>query len=139
MAITLGSITLPSGLIWSDEQEWSPIDQQTTYSLTGALVVEEAVKQAGRPITLTGQIAGNDHTAWMARSAIIALRIALDTPLAQFTLTLHDSRTFAVIPRRDGNGPLKCQPLPAYGSFSPANPDNDYWYTGIEIRLLEVQ
>lgn len=138
MAITLGNITLPSGLIWSDEQEWSPIDQQTSYSLTGALIVEEAEKQAGRLITLTGQVSGNDHTAWMTRAAIATLRTALDTPLAQFTLTLHDARTFTVIPRRDGNGPLACVPLSIYGEFYPANPDSDHWYTGIVIRLLEI-
>lgn len=138
MAITLGSITLPSGMVWTDEQEWSPIDQQTIYSMTGALIIEESVKQAGRPITLTGQLSGNDHTAWLSRANITALRLALDNPLAQFTLTLHDARTFTVIPRRDGNGPLQCQPLPIYGSFSPANPDSNYWYTGIVIRLLEI-
>lgn len=138
MAITLGSITLPSGLIWSDEQEWSPIDQQTSYSLTGALIVEEAEKQAGRPITLSGQDAGKDHTVWMTRAAIATIRAALDSPLAQFTLTLHDGRTFTVIPRRDGNGPLQCIPMAVYGSFIPANPDNDHWYTNITIRLLQI-
>ena len=138
MAITLGNITLPAGLIWSDEQEWSPIDQQTSYSLTVALIVEEAEKQAGRPITLSGQDSGKDHTVWMTRATIAALRAALDTPLAEFTLTLHDARTFTVIPRRDGNGPLQCTPLAVYGSITPANPDSDHWYAGIVIRLLEV-
>lgn len=138
MAITLGVIALPSGLIWSDEQEWSPLDQQTSYSLTGALIVEEAVKQAGRPITLVGQSDGNQHTAWITRAALDTLRTALDTPLAQFTLTLHDGRTFSVIPRRDGNGPLDAQPLPAVKSFFPRNPDANYLYLLKAVRLLEV-
>lgn len=138
MAITLGAITLPPGLTWTDEQEWSPIDQQTSYSLTGALIVEEAEKQAGRPITLTGQSDGSAHTAWMTRAQIAALRAALDTPLAQFTLTLHDGRTFTVIPRRDGNGPLQCTPLAVFKSIAPANPDESHFYSGIVIRLLEI-
>lgn len=138
MAITLGVIALPDGLAWIDEQEWSPIDQQTSYSLTGALMVEEAEKQAGRPITLIGQSDGNTHTAWITRAALAALRTALDTPLAQFTLTLHDGRTFTVIPRRDGTGPLDAEPLPAVKSFFPRNPDDDYLYILKAVRLLEV-
>lgn len=138
MAITLGVIALPDGLVWSDEQEWSPIDQQTSYSLTGALIVEEASKQAGRPITLTGQTDGSAHTAWITRANLALLRTALDTPLAQFTLTLHDGRTFSVIPRRDGNGPLTAVPIPAVKSFSPGNPDASYQYLLQAIRLLEV-
>lgn len=138
MAITLGVITLPAGLVWADEQEWSPLDQQTSYSLTGALIVEEASKQAGRPITLIGQSDGTEHTAWITRAALSTLRTALDTPLAQFTLTLHDGRTFAVIPRRDGNGPLTAEPVPAVKSFFPNNPDANYPYLLKAVRLLEV-
>ena len=138
MAITLGVIALPAGLVWSDEQEWSPIDQQTTYSLTGAMIVEEASKLAGRPITLTGQTDGLAHTAWISRADLATLRTALDTPLAQFTLTLHDGCAFTVIPRRDGNGPLVAVPLPAVKSFFPGNPDASYQYLLQAVRLLEV-
>lgn len=138
MAITLGTLALPDGLIWSDEQEWSPIDQETSYSLTGALIVEEAAKLAGRPITLAGQTDGLAHTAWISRANLSLLRAALDTPLAQFTLTLHDGRTFSVIPRRDGNGPLDADPLPAVKSFFPGNPDASYLYLLKAVRLLEV-
>ncbi len=138
MSITLGNITLCDGLVWRDEQEWSPIDQQTTYTLTGALLVEEATKQAGRPITLAGQSDGSAHTAWITRANLALLRAALDTPLAQFTLTLHDGRTFTVIPRRDGNGPLEAELLPVAKSFAPGNPNTGYQYILNAVRLLEV-
>lgn len=138
MAITLGVIALPSGLVWADKQEWSPIDQQTLYSLTGALIVEEAVKLAGRPITLAGQSDGTAHTAWITRAQLILLRAALDVPLAQFTLTLHDGATHTVIPRRDGTGPLIAELLPIAKSFAPPNPDDDYLYILKAVRLLEV-
>lgn len=52
MAITLGALVLPSGLVWSDEFAWTPVAQNIERTLTGALVIEEATKTAVRPITL---------------------------------------------------------------------------------------
>ena len=68
MAITLGAVTLPQGLVWSDEFDWTPLAQTTEYSLTGALIVEQAEKQAGRPITLVGGI----DFAWLTRNDVAA-------------------------------------------------------------------
>lgn len=134
MAITLGAITLPAGLAWSDEFDWTPVEQSTIYSLTGALIVRSRAKLAGRPITLSGQSSGNDHTAWISRSNLLTLKTALDVANATFTLTLHDDRTFTVM----ANGPLKATPLPAYKSLLPANPDNDHWYVLESVPLIEV-
>lgn len=47
------TVSLPGDLIWQEHFGWSSVVQQTAYTLTGALVVETATKQAGRPITLT--------------------------------------------------------------------------------------
>ena len=138
MAITLGVIALPDGLWWRDEQEWSPLDQQTLYLMTGALMEEEAAKLAGSAISLAGQCDGSAHTAWITRANLATLRTALDTPLAQFILTLHDRRTITVIPRRDGKGPLEVEPLPIATSFATHNPNTDYLYVLKAIRLLEV-
>lgn len=60
--------------IWPDELDWSPVAQATEYTLTGALVLEEFARQAGRPITLVGE--------WLSRAqldALIALRDATGT------------------------------------------------------------
>ena len=51
-AIALGSVTLPGDLRWSDEFAGAQVQRSAEYSVTGALIVQEAVKQAGRPITL---------------------------------------------------------------------------------------
>lgn len=97
MAITLGAVTLPGDLRWADEFAWSPLVQQTEYSLTGALIVQEAVKQAGRPITLEAKQEG----LWVTRATVLELRALAETPGWSGTLTLHDGRTFTVCFRED--------------------------------------
>ncbi len=74
MSIYLNNIKLPDGLRFSDEFTWSPLTQATEYSLTGALIVHQGEKQAGRPITLEG---GKDF-AWLTRTEVAALKALLD-------------------------------------------------------------
>ena len=145
MAITLGALVLPSGLIWSDEHAWSPVAQSTEQTLSGAPVIEEAIKLKGRPITLTGAKDGNDYTAWVMRaqayrgySSLADLRAALLVAGAEFTLALHDGRTFTVAPRHDGDGPLSVGPLPVYKSLAPAVPQAGSLYAVNAVRLIEV-
>jgi hypothetical protein len=130
MAITLGVITLPQGLRWSDEFDWTPLAQSTEYSLTGALIVERATKQAGRPITLVG---GKDFV-WITRAALLALKVLLDTR-ATSTLTLHDARTFSVIPDAE---PLTAYQLPRVKDSGFSNPNGDTWYVIESLKLITV-
>jgi len=135
MAITLGAVTLPAGLRWADELAWSPSVQTTDYTLTGALVVEEYQRQSGRPITLIG---GRKFTR-LSRADALALQALLDAAeMPGLTLTLHDARQFTVMPRRDGDSALICQPVPVVLDSGPANPgpDTPYWID--QIRLMEV-
>lgn len=145
MAITLGPLVLPSGLYWSDEHAWSPVEQATDRTLTGALVLEESLKAKGRPITLSGGRDGNRYTAWVALnesflgfSSLTALRSALLAAGVELTLTLHDGRTFNVAPRHDGDGPISVTPLSALGNLPPANPGASWRYSVDAIRLMEV-
>lgn len=135
MAITLGALALPSGLVWTDELTWTPVMQSQEYSLTGALLIQVATKLAGRPITLTGQASGRDYTAWITRADLLTLKAALDVPGATFTLTLHDARTFTVMAAEN---PLDVEPLPIYGSFAPANPTSAQNYVLKALKLIEV-
>lgn len=143
MAITLTNagglnLHLPDGLVWEDEPEWSPVVQETGYTLTGALVLEEATRAAGRPITLVGGRSGRTSWAWMTRSAALALKNALDAPGLIATLTLHDSRTFRVTPRRADGPPVEVRPLPAIADRPVADPKDSTTYVLERIRLLEV-
>jgi hypothetical protein len=133
MTITLGIIALPETLVWEDEFTWSPVAQNTEFSLTGALIVQTATRQAGRPITLVGQSDGNAHTGGISRTNLLTLQTALNVLGATWTLTLHDNRTFTVMAREP---PLEADPLPIYRSLGPANPTGDRWYL---IRALRLQ
>jgi len=126
MAITLDALTLPNDLIWSDEFDWSPIQQTESYTLTGALVVESGKMLAGRPITL----AGDEKSAWATRAQVNALYALLDTDPTML-LTLHDGRTFNVKFKHAGQ-PVQAKPVIDYN-----NPDDSDWYT-LTLKLFTV-
>lgn len=138
MALALGALSLPAGLVWEDEFAWSPVAQSAEYGLTGALVLDVASKQAGRPITLTGQSDSTRHTGWVSRADLLALTAALGVPGATFALTLHDARTFTVVALHDGEGPIDAEPLPTVGAIRPADPASTRWYLLKKLRLITV-
>lgn len=78
-------LDLPSSLSWSDELSWSAVEQTQTYTATGALLIEEATKQAGRPYTLEG----SDDRAWCERGLVLALKSWADAPGAVLVLTIR--------------------------------------------------
>lgn len=88
----LAGIALPPGMIWADEFDWIAPLRAQEYSLTGALVVDVAVRQAGRPITLSGEA---DH-GWIRRSALQSLYQLVNTTTGPLSLTLADGRAFPV-------------------------------------------
>lgn len=91
MAITLKhtpsatTVTLPDALSWADEYTWSPVEQTKTYTTTGTLLIEEALKQAGRPITLEG----SEDRTWCTRALVDQLHAWVGTPGMVLTLTLR--------------------------------------------------
>ena len=89
MSITLTyngtTATLSDRLQWSDEFDWSPVEQATAYSTTGALLVDVAVKQAGQPITLEG----TDTNAWISRALCSTLQAWAALPGIQLGLVLR--------------------------------------------------
>lgn len=131
MAITLNAITLPQGLRWTDEFAWSPAAISSIYSVTGALIVQKAVKQAGRPITLVG----GAQWAWLTRTEALALQALLDAG-NEMTLTLHDARTFTVLPANDDA--LDLSALPIVNDSGPADPSAGARYVLESLKLIEV-
>lgn len=123
-------VTLPQGLIWSDELTYTSVAVSTTFTLTGSLILERTVKQAGRPITLTG----TRDFAWMTRMDLLALQALLEEN-ADLTLTLHDARTFTVRPAAD---PLQVAPVPRVKDSGYANPSGGAWYVLETLKLIEV-
>lgn len=139
MSITLGALTLPPTLVWEDEFQGSLIAQSFSETLTGAEVIQEATRLAGKNITLVGQSDGNAHTGGILRSDLQTLYTLLHATGVRLTLTLHDARTFTVTGRHEGErGPIDAVPLPVFGSLLPANPPSDAWYLLRSLRLRTI-
>ena len=130
------TIVLPEGLLWEDEHQWGAFTQAVEYSLGGALLVQEAERLAGRPVTL----AGGETWAWMTRAQVSALRALGDGATAALTLTLPDARQMQVMPRRDGPGGVwvEVHAVPLVGDSGPSDPTDATLYVVDRVRLMEL-
>ncbi len=124
-------LTLPDDLLWSDEHAWSPAVASVSYLITGALLVQSAVRQTGRPITLTGLA----DMAWVTRSVLGALYDWAALPLSEatgrFELTLSDARVFAV-GFRHADGAIEAEPVTGF----PARSDDDFYR--VTLKLMQI-
>ena len=125
------ALTLPDDLLWTDEHAWTPAVASMSYLVTGALLVQSAVRQAGRPITLAGAI----DMAWVTRATVAALYewavVPLGVSSGRFELTLADSRVFTVA-FRHGETPVEAEPVAGF----PARSDDDFYR--LTLRFLEL-
>ena len=89
MSITLTyngtTANLSDRLQWTNEYDWSPVDQATGYSTRGALLVDVALKLAGQPITLDG----TSTNTWISRALCDTLKAWAALPGVQFDLVLR--------------------------------------------------
>ena len=60
------TLNLPNDLFWEDEFSWSPTVSEHSYALDGTLIVEQATKRAGRPISLLAP----PNMAWVSRATL---------------------------------------------------------------------
>jgi len=127
MTITLDAITLPDDLIWSDEYNWAPVSQSVKKSLTGALIIEEAVQLKGRKITLKG----GEGYAWIDKATLELLRAKLNTPNLTMTLT-HNGTAYPVMFDRNGSGGVS-----ARGVYEVSDPDAAHIYS-VTLKFIEV-
>lgn len=104
MAITLSydATTLPLGerLLWTDEFDYSPVQQALSRSVSGALLVQLGVRSAGRRITLDG-VASN---AWISRAVCQQLQAWAALPGATFTLVLRGQTWSVMFDQSQGSG-----------------------------------
>ena len=130
MNLTNGATTvaLPDALSWVDEFAWSSVEQTQTYTSTGALLIEEGVKQAGRPITLEG---AEDRT-WCTRALVKQLQTWAATPGIVLTLTMRGVVHAVTFDHQ--KGALQGFPVIFYADQSVDDAD---WYVPT-IRFLEL-
>lgn len=122
------TLTLPDALNWVDEYTWSPVQQSKAYTTTGALLIEEGVMQAGRPITLEGQI----ESTWCPRSMVDQLHTWANSAGIVLTLTLRGVAHSVTFDREKG----ALQGLPVT-FFADASIASDDWYVPT-LRFLEL-
>ena len=124
---TLAGLPIPRGMVWSDEFGWSRIEKSLEYSLTGAALIDVGIRQAGRPITLQGEV----EAGWIKRGALVALRELAETePEGEYLLALADGRTFNV--QFAPGLAVEAKPI-----ARPEIPAEDYPYVAT-LRLIET-
>lgn len=132
MTITLTAgattLTLDPDLLWEDEFAWAATEQSVTRGLTGKLIIQAALRQAGRPITLKNE---DDASAWMTRADMAQLQAWADTPDLRMTLTLRGTPYLVVFRHHDG-GPFEARMLVHY-----ADPMNTDWVLAT-LRFMTV-
>lgn len=125
------ALLLPDDLLWSDEHAWTPAVSSVSYLITGALLVQSATRQAGRPITLVGPA----DMAWVSRATLETLRnwaaVALSDTTGRFALTLADGRVFTVAFRHQDTA-IEAEPVLGI----PARSDADFYR--LTLRLMEI-
>jgi len=136
MPLTLTSgatvITLPVDLQWVDEFSPWKVAQVFEHSLSGALIVQESAKLAGRPITLQS---GSNY-AWATRETVQALQTleaVANGPNMTLSVPTHEAanRTFSVRFRRDAAAIEAAQ----IKMLLPPAPTD--WYS-LTLRLMQV-
>lgn len=121
------TIALPEDLIWTDEIGWNMVEQVTDYSGTGAFVVDEWTRQAGRPITLAGTV---DY-AWILRAELLALDAWSRQAGLEMTLGRMGT-THSVIWNRVGGAVVAEQVVP-YADPAPSDP------YALTLRFFELE
>lgn len=122
--ILLASLSLPAGLLWSDEFAWQPVAQSVERALDGSQIVFEGALSAGQPITL-------ESGAWVKRDAVLALQALASAPDAIYPLTLRGV-SYQVRFRHHEAPAVSAVPL-----FPMASPAADDFYT-VSIKLMTV-
>lgn len=126
---TQETVQLEDGFLWTDEN-WSRIEHTHNYAVDGAFIVQDGVKQSGRPISLEP---ANKSKGWIKLSDLNVLRQWKDLR-EQFTLKFewpHDQREFNVTFNHK-DGALESSPIRG----TPAVSNNTYY--NVTLRLLEL-
>jgi len=121
-------VTFSDGLLWIDEHQWTAAVAAVSYSLTGALIVETANRQAGRPITL----AGSTDMGWITRATLNTLHDWASVSGRHFELTLADGRLFTVAFRHHEPPIIDAEPVTGFA----ARNDGDFYRA--TLRFMQV-
>lgn len=122
MSHQLGDLTLPDGILWTDQTAWSPVHYVANSTLSGRIVLFSRSQLHGRPITLVA----DSETCWLSPSQVNTLMIMAAQPGATYLLT-WGGETYTVVFRHHDPPAIALHPI------SPNAPH----FIG-EIRLMEI-
>ena len=121
-------IELDPDLLWTNQYQWSPILQAEEYSLTGALILQQGERTAGRPIDLEPP---DDGAAWMPLSMLKTLSDWAKIPGLELTLDVR-GEIMTVVFRHQDQPAVSGRPVVDFSD--PA--DSDFFL--ITLRFQEI-
>ena len=129
--LTNAVIELDDELYPSDEHEWSSLVSSTKYALDGTMIIEQSIRQAGRPYTMQAP----SDMGFLTRSTVNALKAERDKLGATFWL---DYRADGVVKRVkvifDTTGDDAITASPAKEFISPSLDD----LFSVTLKFLEI-
>ena len=120
------TVTLPDDIIWSDEYDWHPVVQSSEFTTTGALLIESALKQAGRPISLNN----TEDQAWFTKAMCDQIKTWASLPGIVLTF-VYRGVTHSVVFDHE-NTAFEASPLVFYRDTV----SGDYYI--VNLRFIEV-
>ena len=126
------SIELPYDLYPIDDLNWSPITATGVYTLSGAYDVQQAVKLAGKPMTL--QSDAGQGLGLITRDTVNKLHEQAAIPEATFALEyLADGVTKIVNVMFDhASNPIEAEPFKGFNSPNL----NDYFAVALKFKTV---
>lgn len=122
------TVTLPDDLYWADEFAWQPVQQTAERTITGALVIQQATRIAGRSITLRPDSEG---AAWVSRGVLEELLGWATIPQCEMTLSYRGISTQVIWRHHDGEV-IEASPVIHYADALSAD-----WYTAT-LKFMEI-
>ena len=114
------SLHLSDDLLWTDEFSWRDVAQtELTRTLSGGYVIQQGLKQKGRPISLEPP----ENMAWHARAVVEKLQVWAGQPETVFSLEMAQG-TFDVL-----FVALSAEPVLGYGGEKA----NDWFRVNIQF------
>ncbi len=120
-------LSLPDDLLWVDEHAWTPAVASVSYLLNGAVLVETAIRQKGRPITLVGPA----DMGWVTRALLNKLYGWASVPGLNFELTFDNGHLF-VVAFRHHETPIEAEPVTGFSARS----DGDFYR--VTLRFMQT-
>lgn len=121
-------VNMSDDLFWEDEFTWNPVEQSVARTLTGAIIVESSLLQAGRPITLAPI---DEESAWMQYGDLKKLKELAALPGVVMELTFR-GETRSVMFRHQDKDVVSAKPVVFYRD--PVDQDS-YLVT---VKLMEI-